>query len=294
MIYFYQTKPQKEVFMKKNLTVLKTTINVGLDSPVKLLHVTDTHIALDDDGKDCGRKRIFDKDFENCSIEYFFEAVEYAKANGLPILHTGDFFDFLSNNNFAFADKYLTPLDYIYAAGNHDFCHKVGSAKEDYAYKWEHIKYSAPHIKNNLYFYSRVIGGVNIVTLDNSYYLMTEGQIELLRAEAAKGLPIVLGVHNPFYNEEQAKKILATGNPCVYAVGAPEELLATYPPDRRAQQTPDEATRRAVDYIMNEPMIKAIIAGHTHLNLEETLPNGIPQITTHGSFAGFVREITLL
>ena len=57
--------------MKKSLTVLKTTINVGLDSPVKLLHVTDTHIALDDDGKDCGRKRIFDKDFENCSIEYF-------------------------------------------------------------------------------------------------------------------------------------------------------------------------------------------------------------------------------
>ena len=95
-------------------------------------------------------------------------------------------------------------------------------------------------------------------------------------------------------DEEQAKKILATGNPCVYAVGAPEELLATYPPDRRAQQTPDEATRRAVDYIMNEPMIKAVIAGHTHLNLEETLPNGIPQITTHGSFAGFVREITLL
>ncbi len=278
----------------ENINILKTTINIGLPSPVKLLHVTDTHIALDDEGKYSGRDKIFNGDVENRNIDYFFQAAEYAKQNGMPILHTGDFFDFLSERNFEFADKYLTPLDYIYAAGNHDFCHRVGFAKEDYAYKWEHIKYSAPHIKNNLYFYSRMVGGVNVVALDNSYYLMTEGQIELLRAEAAKGYPIILAVHNPFYNEEQAKKILATGNPCVYAVGAPEELLATYPPDRRAQQTPDEATRKAVDYIMNEPMIKAVIAGHTHLNLEETLPNGIPQITTHGSYAGFARELTII
>ena len=281
--------------MEHQLKIIKTTIDIGLGHEYKFLHITDTPIALDDDDlPPSNRYKCFDHDFENCSIEYYHMAAAYAKENGLMMLNTGDFLDFLSKKNFEFADKYLMNTDTIYAAGNHDFCHRVGYAKEDYQYKWDHIKFSASHLPNNLYFYSRVIDGVNFVTLDNSYYLMTDGQIELLRAEAARGLPIVLGVHNPFYNEDQAKKILGAGNKCVYLIGAPEELLETYPPDRRAQQTPDAPTLRAIEYIHSEPMIKAIIAGHTHHNFEEKLSNGIPQITTAGSYTGYVREITLI
>lgn len=281
--------------MEQQLKIIKTTIDIGLGHEYKFLHITDTHIALDDDNlPPSDRYQCFDKDFENCSVEYYHMAAAYAKENGLIMLNTGDFLDFLSKKNFEFADKYLMNTDTIYAAGNHDFCHRVGFAKEDYQYKWDHIKLSAPHLPNNLYFYSRVIDGVNFVTLDNSYYLMTDGQIELLKAEAARGLPIVLGVHNPFYNEDHAKKVLGAGNNCAYLVGAPEELLETYPPDRRAQQTPDAPTLRAIEYIHSEPMIKAIIAGHTHHNFEETLPNGVPQITTAGSYTGYVREITLI
>ena len=281
--------------MERRLKIVKTTIDIGLGYEYKFLHITDTHIALDDDDlPPSNRKQCFDHDFENCSIEYYHMAAAYAKENGLMMLNTGDFLDFLSKKNFEFADKYLMNTDTIYAAGNHDFCHRVGYAKEDYQYKWDHIKLSASHLPNNLYFYSRVIDGVNFVTLDNSYYLMTDGQIELLKAEAARGLPIVLGVHNPFYNEAQAKQIAANGNKCLYLVGAPQEILDTYTPDRKAQQTPDAATLRAIEYIQSEPMIKAIIAGHTHINFEETLHNGIPQITTAGSYTGYVREITLI
>ena len=80
--------------MKKPITVLKTTLNIGIQEPVKLLHITDTHIALDDEGNDSGRYKCFDRDYENCSIDYYFQAVEYAKQNNLTILHTGDFFRF--------------------------------------------------------------------------------------------------------------------------------------------------------------------------------------------------------
>lgn len=280
--------------MKKSITVLKTTLNIGLAEPVKLLHITDTHIALDDEGNDSGRYKCFDNDFENCSIEYYFQAVEYAKQNNLTILHTGDFLDFLSRRNFEFADKYLIPLDCIYAAGNHDFCHCVGKAVEDYEYKWHYIKQSAPHLNNNLYFYSRIIGGVNIVTLDNGYYLISEGQLECLKAEVAKGYPIVLAMHVPIFNKQQAEYKIAMGDTCVYMMAPSKEYLDTYPEYRRRQQTPDEATLKAVEYIKSEPLIKAVIAGHNHLNFEEQLDNGIPQITTHGSFAGYVREITLI
>lgn len=280
--------------MERELKIIKTTIDIGLGYEVRFLHITDSHIALDDPGKESLRYKCFDRDFENCSIEYFHMACEYAKRNNLFMLNTGDFLDFLSERNFEFADKYLVPTDTVYAAGNHDFCHCVGLAKEDYEYKWTQIKRSAPHLPNNLYFYSRIIDGVNFVTLDDTYYLMTDGHIELLKAEAARGYPIVLGIHNPLFNKSQADRIIANGNPCAYVVGAPQEYLDKYPPDRKAQQTPDAATLRVIDYIYGEPMIKAIIAGHTHINFEETLKNGVPQITTAGSFDGYVREITLI
>lgn len=210
------------------------------------------------------------------------------------MLHTGDFFDFPSEANFAFADKYLSGLDYIYAAGNHDFCRCVGQAKEDYEYKWTQIKRSAPHIKSNLYFDSRVINGVNIVTLDNSYYLITEGQIELLRAKAAKGYPIILDMHNPLFTRELADEMINGGEPCAYLVGAPEEYTSKYPEYRRLQQTPDEATLRAIEYIESEPLIKALAVGHVHRNHEGHLDNGVIQIATDGGYHGYARELTII
>ncbi len=280
--------------MKKKLNVLKTVINIGIEKPFKLLHVTDTHIAFDDPGNNCGRYAVFNTDFEDCVQDYFLQAIDYAKKNDIIMLHTGDLFDFLSEANFDFADKYLSQIDYIYAAGNHDFCHCVGKAKEDYAYKWEQMKRTAPHIRSNLYFDSRLINGVNIVTLDNSYYLISEGQIEMLKAEVAKGYPIILAMHNPIYTEGYAKMLTDEGHKILYLVNAPEEHLLQYPADRRAQQTPDAATKKAAEYIMSEPNIKALVVGHLHRNTVETMPNGVPQITTHGSFAGFVRELEIV
>lgn len=137
----------------------------------------------------------------------FFQAVEYAKRNNMLIWCTCDVIDFFSQENFDFIDKYLNAVDYIYAAGNHDFCHRLGQAKEDYAYKWKKISEIAPHIKNNLYFYSRIINGINIVTMDNSYYFITEGQIEALKAEVAKGYPIILAMHVPIYTKKIAEVV---------------------------------------------------------------------------------------
>ena len=271
------------------LKILKTTVDIGLGHEVKVLHVTDSHIALDDEGDERGRFKYFSN-----AEEYFHQTCAYAKENGLTMLNTGDLLDAHTESNFAFADKYLLPTDTIYAAGNHDFCHFVGKAIEDYAYKWDRIKYSAPHLPNNLYFYSRVIDGVNFVTLDDSYYLMTDGQIELLRAEAARGYPIVLGIHIPLFTRAQADQILANGNKCAFLMGAPREYTDKYPSDRDRQQSPDEVTLRAIEYINSEPQIKAIVTGHTHINFEEKLPGGAIQITTAGGYHGYAREITLV
>ena len=278
--------------MEKGLKILKTVINIGIEKPVKLLHITDTHFTYDDPHTEEDRTETFSVDYRGCVEDYFFQALEYAKQNDMPILHTGDLIDFLSKGNFDLLDS-LKDVDYMYAAGNHDFCHYVGKATEDYEYKWNNIKQVAPHIKSNLYFDSRVIGGVNVVTLDDSYYLISEGQLEMLKAEVAKGYPIILGMHVPLYTEKHANimlKELGTAAVC----GAPESMLATYSEGRRLQQTPDAATLRAIDYIKSEPLIKAVVAGHTHRNFEENITENLPQYLTHGSFAGYVREITII
>jgi UDP-2,3-diacylglucosamine pyrophosphatase LpxH len=280
--------------MKKPLQILHTTLHIGLPKPVRLLHITDTHITRDDPGRAFpNRYRCFNSDYENCAEDYFLQALEYARENNLPVVHTGDLLDYLSEANFAFVDEYFSPVDYLYAAGNHDFCHWVGRAKEDYAYKWEMMRRSAPHFNCNLYFDSRVIGGVNFITIDDSYYLFTEGQLELLKAEAARGLPMVVCMHNPLYEPELARLVMDAGNPCAYLTDPPEDVAATYPEDRRKQQTPDEATRRVSEFLRTEPLVKALITGHTHLNYVGLVDGHLPQITTHGSFAGFVREIVI-
>ncbi|MBQ3489034.1 MAG: metallophosphoesterase [Clostridia bacterium] len=278
--------------MKQQLNIIRSELFFGLEKPLRFLHITDTHITRGDPSGRRRREEVFNQLYENCAEDYFLQAIAYAKENGMPVLHTGDMIDFLSERNFDFLDEHFANIDYMYAAGNHDFCHWVGRAKEDYAYKWENIKKIAPHIRSNLYFDSRIIGGVNFVTLDNSYYLISEGQTEMLRAEVAKGYPVLLAMHVPLYTETLAKIIMAKNNPCAYLTGAPEELLAVYPEDRRLQQTPDEATRRAVDYICNEPLIKAVVTGHTHLNFEEDI-GGKYQYTTNGTYEGDVREFLI-
>ena len=104
------------------LKILKTEIKIGINKPVKLLHITDTHIARDNPREE-DRQAIFDVDYKGCAEEYFFKALDYAKKNNITVVHTGDLIDFFSRGNFEFLDKYFNAESYVYAAGNHDFCH---------------------------------------------------------------------------------------------------------------------------------------------------------------------------
>lgn len=289
--------------MDKSLSVLKTTVQIGLDKPFRFLHVTDSHICLDDEGKPSGRQSWVHQKFENCEIEYFLAVCEHAKREGLPVVHTGDIYDFQSQKAFAFTDEHFAPLDYILAGGNHDYFGtwppEANAQEEGRDYKLRYLADVAPHIKSNLFFDSRVMGGVNFVVLDNSFYEITKEQVDMLRAEVAKGLPIVLCMHIPLFSEEHAEKLYkdaawyTVGQPSCYLLGIPESHLSRYKPDAKRAQTCNEVTLRAIEYIRSEPLIKLIVAGHTHDNFVETFPTGQVQVTTHGSYYGFCREITL-
>ena len=52
-------------------------------------------------------------------LEQAVEAVKYAKAHGLTIVHTGDLIDFVSEANLDAAKKFTAENDVFFAAGNH-------------------------------------------------------------------------------------------------------------------------------------------------------------------------------
>lgn len=279
-----------------------TTISCGAETPFRALHLTDSHICRADarDGERKvhlaeSRRTVFDEGVPGRAERFLREQLAYADANGLPILYTGDFCDFVSCANLEFLRGELGARDCFFAAGNHEFSLYVGEAFEDEAYKLQSFDRVQSCCKNDLRFASRVLHGVNFIAIDNVYYDFTARQLDALKAEIARGLPVVLMMHTPLYTQELCDYAMGDlGQPCAYLAGAPAERTETYPPDRRVQQQPNRETMAFIDYVYQQPLIRAVLAGHLHYDFETRLPNGIMQYVTGGGFRGCAREITFV
>lgn len=275
-----------------------THIRFDLASPFKVLHLSDNHLCLADE-RDDERKNLLaqrrQKEFDSQGkgvMPHLNEQLAYAKENNLPILYTGDLIDFVSHKNLETAETLFKNMDYFMAVGNHEFSLYVGEAFEDEAYKMQSYDFVQKHFKNDLTFANREMHGINFVAVDNSYYRFTFSQLEKLKKEAEKGLPIVLMLHCPLHTDELYHLIMDDLHfSCAYLTGTPEPLLKPYDDYRYRQQKPDEATDAFIDYVHSCPSIKAILAGHLHENCKSLLPSGLKQYITGGGYKGYAREI---
>lgn len=277
--------------MKKNIEILKSEINIGIREPFRVLQITDSHVVYDHPGKPTDRNEVFSVDYDRCWDDYLTQALRYAKENNLTIIHTGDIIDFISEDSLSYIKEKLEDVDYILAPGNHDYIHCWGEAEETDEYKEKTSKLIAPYISNNLHFYSRVINGVNFVVIDDSYYKITKAQLDMLKAEVAAGLPVVVCMHIPLYSPSFAVLSMEKWVNCTHLLAPEEEMLKKYSEKRMKQQKADAITLEAAEYIKKEPLIKAVIAGHIHLNFEDMISDTCKQISTDGSYCGYVREI---
>lgn len=274
------------------MNIIETKLHIGARKPFTVIHMSDTHLTLADlrDGErkvTLAEKRV--KHFPHAE-EMLTLADSLSRKYNAPILHTGDLIDFVSLANLERAKEFVDTHDLFMAAGNHEFSLYVGEAWEDAAYRNQSLDKVQTCFQNDIRMSSRVIGGVNFVALDDGYYLFEEEQLDFLKAEVAKGLPIVLMMHNPLYEKEFFEQISfrreeiglkpAATPPCAYLTGVPIELIGHYDDHRRRQQTPDEVTLRTVEYIRSCPQIRGILAGHVHYSHEARLREGAPQIIT--------------
>lgn len=277
------------------MELLKNTLHIGLERPLTLLHVTDSHIARVDE-RDNERKHALAGRFDSSNREQLFrEQLAYAKAHCDLMVHTGDLIDFTSQANFEFARTILSEEKVFFAAGNHEFSHYLGEAYEDRAYKMNSFREMMPGLGQPLFFQSRVVGGVNVVGIDDSYHQFEPWQLTRLKKEIAKGLPIILCLHAPLFDPALYDYHVARSGPdsSSYLVGCDEDHL---PDDewRAIEIRPRGITMEAVAFIKKQPLIKAVLAGHVHFSFVGDLAPGMPQFVTGGGYEGVARELTIL
>lgn len=261
------------------MNILETTLPVGAKKPFRVLHFTDTHLTYADirDGERKVKMAEWRaKEFPEAQRVLDF-ACATAKELQIPLLHTGDLIDYVSKANLEAVKAFTDQNDCFMAAGNHEFSLYLGEEKEDAAYRNRSLAAVQAVFRNNIRMDSRVIGGVNFVALDNGYYLFEQEQFDFLKQEVQKGLPIVLMMHTPLYDPALYERSMQD-TPCAYLVGVPDEKMRCYPPERYEQQKADALTLAVMDYIKEQTLIKAILAGHLHFNAETTFADRIPQL----------------
>lgn len=287
---------------KKNATsALKVTrheVAVDAVKPFTALHISDTHLSLVDlvDGKPSprnaeGRRKAFPNAEDGLRA-----AFAYAREHDDMMIHTGDLIDYVSKGNLAAAAKWRDESrGGILTAGNHEYCQMVGDGKtEDEAYKAESRARVQAAYPDNLLFASRVINGVNFVSFDNIYYYVPAGVPEMFEVEAAKGLPMVLCCHVPFYTEAIYHAVTRGHSEWPpYLCGVPDYIIdGVKDPYRRRQQRADERTKAFSERIMREPLVRAILCGHLHWPHISEITPGVKQYCVGANFKFEAFELT--
>ncbi len=273
--------------------IQKNSIHIGLEKPIKVMHVTDSHILPCDEIDNEYKKWLVGRfgAAQADTMDALKEQIAYAEENCDLMLHTGDLIDYVTKGSVDIAREVLQNDKILFITGNHDYVEIKGE-------NWipmnrEKVK-SLGYLGGNPFFHSRVYGGVNFVGIDNSNHQVEDWQTARLQAEAQKGLPIVLLLHVPIFEQSLYECGMAyTGGNSAYLMGCDEEHLAPYPEALARDQRPTTATKRFVEYVNSESLIKAVVAGHVHFNFESTLPGGAVQYVTGLGFNGEAREITI-
>lgn len=293
----------------QNDTALKIKtieIEAGAEKEFSVLHISDSHLALADERNDERKMKLSAKRtkiFGNSQ-----SAIEaqrnFAKENNLIIIHTGDLIDFVSEANIECAARIFSDGEWIVCAGNHEYSLYVGEAREDAAYRAQSYDKLQRVYPNDLTFYSRIVNGVNFVTLDNGYYKFSKEQFAKMKAEVKRGLPIVMVCHNPLYTPELCDYSLKKSKgKAAYLVGVPRKITDTYAHkpqpkgeewrNRTVQQRTDKTTMRFVKWLKKQEELKAILCGHCHYNYKTQFSPTAVQYITGAGYKGYAQIVKI-
>ena len=281
----------------ERLSLSCATVRVGAERPFAVLHISDTHLceAYDDEGEVTLKLREMRRQtFGGRQEEALADSIAWAKRNVDYVLHTGDLIDFQSRANFDLVKKHFG--DAMFGAlGNHEFARHMWLAEEKEP-KTEEWKDRTRAKRDEVFpfdvvLHSQVVNGVNFVTLDDVYGTVTERQVERFRAEVAKGLPIVLCMHVPFFTDDSWR---ATTQ--FWARSGSRFGDAAVPPRKGdyQRQSEDPVTRDFIAYLRKEPLLKAILAGHEHVTIQDRFSETADEYVVGANLLFAAREVLFI
>ena len=270
-------------------------VSAGATAPFSILHISDTHLteAYPDEANAADKLRSKERrtrTFGGRQEEALRDSLAWAKDNVDYVLHTGDLIDWQSQANFDLVKKYYGGAMFG-SMGNHEFYTYLPGEKYtgQEAFKersWPLLKDAYPVDPR---FHAQIVNGVNFVCLDGVFGTVQPDLVEKFKAEAKKKLPIVLCMHVPFFTDGIWR--------CDYQYwnGVNKKYRNAAVPDARGdykRQQTDPTTRDFIAYLKEEKLLKAILAGHLHITVQERFSPTAVQYVVGGNY-GFVGQEVL-
>lgn len=284
--------PKRGRFERLSLSMV--TVEIGLPHPFSILHISDTHLTAAYPHESQKKQTLHERrtqTFGGRQEEALQDSLAWARQHVDYIVHTGDVIDWQSEANYDLVRKYFGQ-SIIGCVGNHEYSPDMWlsepkqSSAEDYKAPFrEQLQRVYPF---DISFSAKEVNGVNFVTLDDVFGTVTEQQVERFRQEAAKGLPIVMCMHVPFFTDAiyRANHHFWSKSELRFTNGAIPKVGGEY-----LKQQADPVTADFISYLKQLPQLKAILCGHLHFTTQDRFSPTAMEYVVGGNFLFHGQEV---
>lgn len=259
------------------------TVSVKIPNLTKsytFLHLSDAHVACaapdaPEDAKALAAKQT--KAWMHGDIppvDVFENVLAEAKDAGIDaLLMAGDCIDYYSADNAAYMREHLPVcgVEVLYAFGNHEggsYTEVIDDPKASYPAL-------APVMMGTPDFWVRDYGEFLVIGVDDSDQFVRPEQVEKMRGQIARGLPILLLMHIPMKTPAIEPSVMKKWG-TTFMIGTDED--------------PD-STKEFCELVKSAENVAAVFAGHIHYAHTGEFADGRMQYVSAPAFTGYLRKV---
>lgn len=259
------------------------TVSVKIPNLTKsytFLHLSDAHVACAAPDAPEDAKALAEKQTKAWMhgdippVNVFENVLAFAKDEGIDaLLMAGDCIDYYSADNAAYMREHLPVcgVEVLYAFGNHEggsYTEVIENPKASYPAL-------APVMMGTPDFWVRDFGEFLVIGVDDSDQFVRPEQVEKMRGQIARGLPILLLMHIPMKTPAIEPSVMKKWG-TTFMIGTDED--------------PD-STKEFCELVKSAENVAAVFAGHIHYAHTGEFADGRMQYVSAPAFTGYLRKV---